>query len=238
MARFRRTRRRKTTRRFARRRFKRRRRPRRRKRTDRASMMLIRQPVMTDQLLVKLRYKASITITSTGNYVQHVFRGNSIFDPDESGVGVQPMGHDEYNTLFSSYQVQGCSLSLLGQFNGPDPAAGCRVVVYYSNESQSPATGMFQAQERARSKSRLLPPDPSKQFRIKSYVSSKRALMINSGFSATEQFSGSLFGDNPLQTWRWNIGLASVGSESTTIIFDVHLVYYVRMYNRKTLIRS
>lgn len=35
------------------------------------------------------------------------FRANSIFDPNYTGIGHQPMGHDRFNTLYRTYEVLG-----------------------------------------------------------------------------------------------------------------------------------
>lgn len=43
--------------------------------------------------VAKIRYSDQITITGT-TYAQNTFRGNSAFDPDESGIGHQPMYFD------------------------------------------------------------------------------------------------------------------------------------------------
>lgn len=40
-----------------------------------------------------------------------VFRGGSIFDPDFSGVGHQPLGHDEYQNFYHHYTVLGAKLT-------------------------------------------------------------------------------------------------------------------------------
>lgn len=34
-----------------------------------------------------------------------VYRANSIFDPDQTGIGHQPLGHDEWNKFYTKYTV-------------------------------------------------------------------------------------------------------------------------------------
>ena len=51
---------------------------------------------------VRLRYSDVITLTSTaGSLSKHVFRSNSLFDPDFTGVGHQPMYYDQLGALYS-----------------------------------------------------------------------------------------------------------------------------------------
>ncbi len=62
--------------------------------------------LLKPKLMVKLRYVDTITIATAGAGVNsHVFRANSIFDPDLTSVGHQPLLHDEYAALYERYRV-------------------------------------------------------------------------------------------------------------------------------------
>ncbi len=55
-----------------------------------------------------MRYATVVTIDPQldGTKVRwHIFRANSIHDPDFTGVGHQPYGHDAINILYNSYTV-------------------------------------------------------------------------------------------------------------------------------------
>lgn len=61
--------------------------------------------------LVKMRYLTYGTITTVGGAMNaQIFRANSIFDPDYSGVGHQPSFHDVYAQLWTKYLVVGSKL--------------------------------------------------------------------------------------------------------------------------------
>ena len=57
-----------------------------------------------DSSLVKLKYTTFITLNSAVQAV-HVFSGNSIFDPDRTGLGGQPLGHDQWANFYEKYSV-------------------------------------------------------------------------------------------------------------------------------------
>ncbi len=56
------------------------------------------------RLRTKLRYSAVYNAT-TGTAFDQLYRLNSLFDPDESGVGGQPTGFDQLAALYNRYRV-------------------------------------------------------------------------------------------------------------------------------------
>lgn len=56
---------------------------------------------------VKLRYYTDRTLADpgVGGCVYWVFRANSIYDPDQSGIGSQPRGTDQYFALYNKATV-------------------------------------------------------------------------------------------------------------------------------------
>lgn len=49
----------------------------------------------------------------------YLFRLNSVYDPDYSGTGHQPMGRDEYTTLYSKYKVISTHVSVAYSYISP-----------------------------------------------------------------------------------------------------------------------
>lgn len=62
--------------------------------------------------MVRMRYHTTLLLTPNNGYVatSYVFRANSIFDPDASGVGHQPLGHDQWAQFYSTYCVVGSKI--------------------------------------------------------------------------------------------------------------------------------
>lgn len=64
-------------------------------------------------ILTKLRYSDSIQLGITSGVLNyHVFRANSLFDPDYTGTGHQPMYFDQYAGIYLSYQVLGSKITV------------------------------------------------------------------------------------------------------------------------------
>jgi hypothetical protein len=59
-------------------------------------------------LPVKLVYTDYRVLTAVANQANYVYRLNSLFDPDQSGVGGQPAGFDQLKVLYGRYRVLAC----------------------------------------------------------------------------------------------------------------------------------
>lgn len=57
-------------------------------------------------------WKGSITEGAAGLGADQVYRANSLFDPDFTGVGDQPMGFDQWTALFGVFRVESCRYSV------------------------------------------------------------------------------------------------------------------------------
>lgn len=75
-----------------------------------------------------LRYFQNDLLTSnSGSIVSTIFRMNSLFDPDVTGTGHQPLYFDRYAALYNNYRVLGSRITTtfspthenLGAVNGP-----------------------------------------------------------------------------------------------------------------------
>jgi len=77
------------------------------------------------QMAVKLTYCDTIAIpnTDTGT-ADYRFRLNSIFDPDMTGGGHQPRGHDQWATIFSKYCVIGAKVKVEPIYSSSSTGAG------------------------------------------------------------------------------------------------------------------
>lgn len=71
---------------------------------------------------VKLRYAFALTLSKTAGelYATQTFRGNSVYDPDSSGIGHQPRFHDQMSALYNKYVVHGSSINIA--YNHPNNA--------------------------------------------------------------------------------------------------------------------
>jgi len=103
-----------------------------------------------DMTVVKLKFFTTlIDFTASVGYYGHVFRLNSVFDPDYTGVGAQPAGFDQWAAFYNQYRVLGCmvKVSALATNNGTNPPI---VFGFYPNLSASTESSIDNALEKPR----------------------------------------------------------------------------------------
>jgi len=81
----------------------------RRRRGSRRSRVVSRAGPFPGSYLTKLRYSegAALSFPGTSVPVHYRFHINSIFDPNLTGTGHQPLGHDQFSSLYNKYRVYG-----------------------------------------------------------------------------------------------------------------------------------
>lgn len=68
---------------------------------------------------VCLKYNELFTINAgSGTSALHLFRANSVFDPNFTGVGHQPLGFDEWAAVYGKYRVIKSSCKIMACMNG------------------------------------------------------------------------------------------------------------------------
>lgn len=86
------------------------------------SLRGFRSVQMPDVSAVKFVYSDYRVLTCSASQADYVYRCNSLFDPDATGVGGQPDGFDQWKTLYGVYRVVAVEIEVQatgnGSFNG------------------------------------------------------------------------------------------------------------------------
>lgn len=90
--------------------------------------------------LVKLRYVSEISLNSGITYASHTYRANGCFDPDQSGIGHQPMLFDQWSQIYNRYTVFGAKITVRYTPDSTTNAIPPYVGVILSNETDPLST--------------------------------------------------------------------------------------------------
>lgn len=179
-------------------------------------------------MLTKMTYEDIKQISAAGVSSQTLYRLCSIFDPDFTGVGHQPMGHDQWATLYGRYRVLGCSYEIHAvNYSDGNPQEFSVSIA----ETSTPGTAI---QEHASTQLAILPNNQQQVKVIKGYVDTTK-FEGDPGARYDKDYSAA-FGNNPARELFLVLqGRNMLSASDIQIAMIVKLVYYVRMYDRVDL---
>jgi len=187
----------------------------------------------------KVKYSDTYSFT-TSPYQEHLMRMNSIFDPDYSFGGSQPMYYDELSLLYQNYVVLGCDISatFINKANTTE-AAYAKVGIYPLGISTT-ASGLEHATERDNCTFAQLGPNTGDQGIISMNCYSKpyQVLGLNKSLAQDDTMSAN-FSANPSTDCLWHIFGGSLdGLTNVNIYIDIVITYYIKCYERNAIQRS
>lgn len=130
----------------------------------------------------------------------HRYRCNSIFDPDETGVGHQPRGHDELAELYQEYLVTHSKITVWFTWGDATPTTSMRVGIIKTKDP-SKFTTALDYMEAGTVVSRLLAADPSAKTKLSMHFNPKSDFGIRNIRDNDE--IGANFGANPTDQYTF-----------------------------------
>lgn len=98
------------------------------------------------QMKVCLKYNAHHSLTSgAGTASSQLFKLNSVFDPDQTGTGHQPMARDQWALLYTHYRVDKCTVKITAIC----PSGGGFLTVFPSTDNSSITDPVVAAESRS-----------------------------------------------------------------------------------------
>lgn len=98
-----------------------------------------------------LRYAEDFNLNSSvGSMAVYRFRANSLYDPNQSATGHQPLGYDQWAALYNHYVVVGAKITVKSLSGQGTPAIAAIAGCYISDDTTFPYTnssGMIEAKK-------------------------------------------------------------------------------------------
>lgn len=190
-----------------------------------------RGPGFGDMTFVKLNYADTVQLTGLPSSIPYVFRGNSLFDPNLTATGHQPLYFDQYSAVYDRYRVLGSSIRL--DVVNISAGSACYMVVE-ANTDQSTFTSISDIYEQGRSRApRIIPVASRISVRHKQYASTRKVCGLTKSQVMDDTFA-ALVTTNPGNVWYWNILFGSTDqTTSINVNFVVKITYYVQFFDRK-----
>lgn len=189
---------------------------------------------LPNQRLFKFVYndEGFTTDTGVGFINNYIFRANSLYDPDETGVGVQPYGFDQYFTAagpYNQYEVLASKISIYVHSNTSENKSPVKVTILpWLNSSFPTAIETTDLARHAYARTNLVDvsKDDTRNCKISNYVSIRKQTYNGriSGDSYSAQYT-----TNPADQVYWYVQFStSTTSIQSTYKWDVKITYYTR----------
>lgn len=191
------------------------------------------------QITVRMPYatKVSMPAATLGAASAYQFRLNSIFDPDYTGVGHQPGGHDQYAQIYETYCVTGVSFNISFANDNDAP----NIVGYYISDREDVSSDAVVMVEQGINEWKHIagqdggPANAS----FSGYVDLPKLMGYSYNDYVTNPNYQTVFGVNPadvgyITLWGTNIASGSLGN----VYAFVELVYTVRLQGTRLVPQS
>lgn len=182
--------------------------------------------------IVKMKYAESVLLDVGSSYA-YQFNLNSVFDPNRTGIGHQPYGHDTFATMYNRYRVIACSYHVWFPASG---AVSYQLSAVPANEVQIFGS-IAEARENPRGKFKIqMPGGTAQKISGKVYLPSLTG-RTKSQYMADDRYQATV-GSSPLELAILNLQSASTSDVASPVTCVVELEYTVEWFDAKILGQS
>lgn len=198
-----------------------------------------RMPGLPRETMVTMKYSTHVNQTSSsGVLTAYAFRANSIFDPDATGTGHQPSGHDQWAQLYGQYVVKSARFKISACVVSGNAVTDV-IGVYLSPANVLTATTFAELIEQGKSTWMLLPASAANPARRLSCSYDAKTEYNIKDVKDNVARIGAAFGANPTEQCFFVVWLQSIdASTSTTTSWICELEYDVIMSEPKEIPQS
>lgn len=172
------------------------------------------------------RYSTVVTLVNpVGSAITYLMRANSIFDPDFTGIGYQPYGHDQYQTIYNHYKVKSAVCTMT-------PTEGDRNGIYgiTMTDDTTVGTGYDNVRNQKGTKMSVL------SLRQGSNSSVVQDYKIHETFPVDTDGLGANFGANPSEGAYFTCWYEGANQSLTqSLSFLITVTYVAEMWELKDL---
>ncbi len=198
-----------------------------------------RGQLVPDQYACNLVYADSYSISSGTINGEQLWRCNSLFDPDQSGAGHQPLGFDQMTTFYNRYLVKACKIEIAVTNRG---SAGVSWIIVPTNDVTGFSGDWDQALEQNRS-CKIITSDAegsgiatrklTKWFSMRGITG-----VTKSKYNSDDRYAAIMTADPAEAIGLQWVARASDAATNVTCDLQVRLTFNAVFYDRKVLAQS
>jgi hypothetical protein len=188
-----------------------------------------------NSIITKLRYASLIQLNSTTitPLARHLFRCNSCFDPDFTGVGHQPLYYDSYTAIYDQYVVIGAKITVDYMCTSTGQSALIGIAV---DDDSTATTNIDTILEANNSISTTLGPLGTDHMTLVSTFEPQEMFGVDAKSDGSSQ---TAVGSNPSEESYWVLfSYPEDGSTAHNVRAKINIEYTVKFSELKTPIQS
>lgn len=210
-----------------------------RKRRPRVKPTLDAGMLIADKTLTCLKYHDDLVINVSGTGgANYLYSCNSIYDPDYTGVGHQPLGRDQFADFYDRYVVLGSKITVTFKCrendtatNDDDAMVNCGISVIANHGETMTQNSTFQENNKT-TYTQLVPQQPmgrvTKKFSAKQFFGANVVDYEKVGATVTDSPINQAF----YQLRMWN---PTSSTNNRFVYANVALSYIVQFRERKVI---
>lgn len=189
-------------------------------------------------LRTKLRYHEDVGFSSASGVVSgNVFRANSLFDPNETGTGHQPLYFDQFSAVYNRYQVVSSTITIVFSPVSEVAATSDWLVGVVGQSTNSIGSVPSTLCEQGHAKWAVINGrlgGPNQKTLTLSYTPESCLALTNKDTDV-----GALINANPDQSYKFLVWCADMQATGTTLLIgSVDITYDVVFSDRITVAQS
>jgi hypothetical protein len=187
------------------------------------------------KMVASMRYAESVRLDAVSGapVAYNFYRCGSIFDPNQSGVGHQPYGHDTYQSIYTHYRVLSSTMTATFLPNGLSSTGHIVGGVYIQADTTTPVLDFDLVRERG-------------QGNYKIAADQTTAITVKQKYTADKNYPNnvaglnSLFGGNPTEDAYFVVWTTSANEslDPSSVDCVITIEYEVLMWELKGLAES
>jgi len=188
---------------------------------------------------VSMRYVEEVSLTSTsGILTLHLFRANSVFDPNQTGTGHQPMGYDQMGTLYNHYVVLGAKITVHQLRTNTTAVLSQAIGIYLDDDTSTHTdyTGFIES-KKGQTKVSVSTNAQSGANVVRGWYSPKKFFNIKDVKDNWTRIGASV-GNNPAEEAFFYLWYKTCDGSTSACNFLVQIDYIVEFAEPKTLGQS
>jgi len=190
-----------------------------------------------DQIQTVLVYEELLSLNPASPRTNYTFRGNSVYDPNYTGVGHQPGYFDTLSAIYGRFRTLSSNIQV--EVSNTSGAAPMLFTIVPDTDPVTFTTFQDAAENPRARISKLLPVATRIPYTVRHFMSTSVQLgLMQPSEIYDEDYSHSPAG-NPNNMWYWNI-FFTAADQATNIYFNVRvrIKYKVQIYDRYTVTPS